>query len=161
MLRIPEVRDQLTSQGADVVGEGVHRHRAACRHVEDLAAEFAETYKDINVLGCRMLKPGGLLIFEPLLEAPGGASHGERCRDYFLKPNELLHSFLTLRVLHYHEECDIGQDEHRRLVHDRLSKTDALPETLGQFGDTLVGHLAEPRPFDGPAHRRFHPPAPC
>lgn len=62
------------------------------------------------------LRPGGLLIFETLLEAPGGASHGERCRDYFLKPNELLHSFLTLRVLHYHEECDTGQDEHRRLA---------------------------------------------
>lgn len=62
------------------------------------------------------LRPGGLLIFETLLEAPGGASHGERCRDYFLKPNELLHSFLTLRVLHYHEECGTGQDEHRRLA---------------------------------------------
>jgi len=47
---------------------------------------------------------------------PGGASHGERCRDYFLKPNELLHSFLTLRVLHYHEACDTGKDEHRRLA---------------------------------------------
>ncbi|MCK7507648.1 MAG: hypothetical protein MZV70_28800 [Desulfobacterales bacterium] len=28
----------------------------------------------------------------------------EHCRDYFLRPNELLHSFLSLRVLHYHEE---------------------------------------------------------
>ena len=62
------------------------------------------------------LRPGGRLIFETLIEAPGGASHGERCRDYFLKPNELLHSFLTLRVLHYHEECGTGTDDHRRLA---------------------------------------------
>ena len=49
------------------------------------------------------LRPGGLLIFETLLEPPGGAGHGERCRDYFLKPNELLHGFLSLRILHYRE----------------------------------------------------------
>jgi hypothetical protein len=40
----------------------------------------------------------------------------EKYRDYYLKPNELLHSFLSLRVLHYHEECGTGQDEHRRLA---------------------------------------------
>jgi hypothetical protein len=62
------------------------------------------------------LRPGGLLIFETLLEMPGDAGHGEHCRDYFLRPNELLHSFLALRVLHYHEEGDTGQDEHRRLA---------------------------------------------
>jgi tellurite methyltransferase len=65
---------------------------------------------------CEGLRPGGLLIFETLLELPGGAGHGECCRDYFLKPNELLHCFLSLRVLHYHEECDTGRDEHRRLA---------------------------------------------
>jgi len=62
------------------------------------------------------LRPGGLLIFQTLLEMPGGTGHGEHCRDYFLKPNELLHGFLSLRVLHYHEECDTGQDEHRWLA---------------------------------------------
>jgi SAM-dependent methyltransferase len=62
------------------------------------------------------LRPGGLLIYETLLEMPDGAGPGGRCRDYFLKPNELLHSFLALRVLHYHEECDTRADEHRRLA---------------------------------------------
>ncbi|MBI5579896.1 MAG: class I SAM-dependent methyltransferase [Deltaproteobacteria bacterium] len=62
------------------------------------------------------LRPGGMLIFETLIEMPGGAGHGERCRDYFLRPNELLHSFLSLRILHYREEYDTGQDEHRRLA---------------------------------------------
>ena len=45
------------------------------------------------------LRPGGMLIFETLLDMPGGAGHAEHCRDYFLKPNELLHRFLSLRVL--------------------------------------------------------------
>ena len=62
------------------------------------------------------LKPGGLLIFETLLELPGGAGHDDHCRDYFLRDNELLHSFLSLRILHYHEECGTGQDEPRRLA---------------------------------------------
>lgn len=62
------------------------------------------------------LKRGGVLIFETLLERPGAADHGEHCRDYFLRPNELLHGFLSLRVLHYHEECGSGRDEHRRLA---------------------------------------------
>jgi tellurite methyltransferase len=65
---------------------------------------------------CEGLRPGGLLIFETLLEMPGGAGHGEHCRDYLLRPNELLHGFLALRILHYHEECDTGRDEHRRLA---------------------------------------------
>ena len=54
--------------------------------------------------------------FQTLLELPGGAGHGERRRDYFLKANELLYRFLSLRVLRYHEECDTGRDEHRRLA---------------------------------------------
>jgi tellurite methyltransferase len=62
------------------------------------------------------LKPGGLLIFETLLEPPGHAEHDDHCRDYFLRGNELLHSFLSLRILHYHEACRPGQDEARRLA---------------------------------------------
>lgn len=62
------------------------------------------------------LKPGGLLIFETLLEIPGCAEQQEHCRDYFLRTNELLHSFLSLRIIHYHEECHTGQDEPRRLA---------------------------------------------
>ena len=62
------------------------------------------------------LKPGGLLIFETLLEVRGDAGHDDHCRDYFLRDNELLHSFLSLRILHYHEECGTGPDEPRRLA---------------------------------------------
>jgi SAM-dependent methyltransferase len=62
------------------------------------------------------LKPGGLLIFETLLETPGEAGRAGHCRDYFLRPNELLHGFLSLRVLHYREECGPGREEQRRLA---------------------------------------------
>jgi SAM-dependent methyltransferase len=62
------------------------------------------------------LKAGGLLIFETLLETPERAGNGEHCRDYFLRPNELLHSFLSLRVLHYREERATSQAEGRRLA---------------------------------------------
>ena len=62
------------------------------------------------------LRPGGLLIFETLLQPPEGAPHHDHCRDYFLRDNELLHSFLSLRILHYHEECGTAQGEPRRLA---------------------------------------------
>lgn len=62
------------------------------------------------------LMPGGLLIFETLIEAPGHAEHSAHGRDYFLRENELLHSFLALRILHYHEERDSSQESGRRLA---------------------------------------------
>jgi SAM-dependent methyltransferase len=49
------------------------------------------------------LKPGGVLVFESLLEGLAGAGEAETCRDYLLRPNELLHAFLRLRVIHYSE----------------------------------------------------------
>ena len=58
----------------------------------------------------------GLLIFETLIEAPGHAEHSAHGRDYFLRENELLHSFLALRILHYHEERDSSQESGRRLA---------------------------------------------
>jgi SAM-dependent methyltransferase len=62
------------------------------------------------------LKPGGLLIFETLLEPLGDADPSRHCRDYFLKENELLHSFLSLRILFYREQRDSGQGHDRRLA---------------------------------------------
>jgi SAM-dependent methyltransferase len=62
------------------------------------------------------LKPGGLLIFETLLEPPPGAEHSGHCRDYFLRDNELLHSFLSLRIVHYREGPEGGRNSSRRLA---------------------------------------------
>ena len=49
------------------------------------------------------LRPGGLLIFETFIEKSPGARSNRFRRDYLLRPNELLHSFLALRILYYEE----------------------------------------------------------
>lgn len=60
------------------------------------------------------LRPDGLLIVESLLEPPGGP--GEVCRDYLLRPNELLHSFISLRILHYAEAAEAAATDGRHLA---------------------------------------------
>jgi len=50
------------------------------------------------------LKPGGVLIFETYLEGPLRDDARSCCRDYLLRPNELLHAFIGLRILFYSEE---------------------------------------------------------
>jgi SAM-dependent methyltransferase len=62
------------------------------------------------------LAPGGVLIFETLVEPPEREGESSHCRDYFLRENELLHSFLALRILHYHEELPGGREESRCLA---------------------------------------------
>ena len=47
------------------------------------------------------LRPGGMLIFETYVEAPW--SQNVSCRDYLLRDNELLHSFLSMYILYYAE----------------------------------------------------------
>jgi len=49
------------------------------------------------------LVPGGLLIFESYLAGSGPDYCAPSCRDYLLGPNELLHAFLPLHILHYRE----------------------------------------------------------
>ena len=47
-----------------------------------------------------MLKPGGLLLYKTYLR---GTVKGPTHPLHLLEPNELLHAFPALRVLHYHE----------------------------------------------------------
>ena len=49
------------------------------------------------------LKPGGVLIFQALLESVGSRNTPEHCRDYLLRTNELLHAFLAMRTIYYRE----------------------------------------------------------
>ncbi len=49
------------------------------------------------------LTPGGMLIFETYLEDPTVATFQPSCRDYLLRPNELLHAFLGLQIIYYRE----------------------------------------------------------
>jgi len=112
-------------------------------------AEFADKYPDINTICADLdqfdiatarydlivnvkflnrrlfpyiqegLKPGGVVIFHTLLESDSIKSTPEHCRDYLLKPNELLHAFLAMRIIYYREAGDFKRkhsDEMATLV---------------------------------------------
>lgn len=50
------------------------------------------------------LEPGGVLIFESwLIGATRKRTRAASCRDYYLRPNELLHAFLPLNIRLYQE----------------------------------------------------------
>jgi SAM-dependent methyltransferase len=57
------------------------------------------------------LGTGGVLIFESLLETEDDTAHQTTCRDYLLRKNELLHAFLSLRILYYREVKKTEQNE--------------------------------------------------
>ncbi|MCU0560551.1 MAG: class I SAM-dependent methyltransferase [Desulfobacterales bacterium] len=62
---------------------------------------------------CEGLAPGGILIFETLVAAPGSAAEEGHCRDYLLRENELLHAFLSLNVIYYREGGETGREGER------------------------------------------------
>ena len=53
------------------------------------------------------LCPGGLLIFETYIESPEEGD-GPACRDYLLRENELLHAFLSMKIVYYEEKKETG-----------------------------------------------------
>jgi SAM-dependent methyltransferase len=69
----------------------------------DLIVAFYFLRKELFPAIARALKRGGTLIYRTYtvdrIKMPGG--HGDPA--YLLQPNELLHAFSKLRVLHYHE----------------------------------------------------------
>lgn len=62
------------------------------------------------------LIPGGILIFETYLDEPVKTPGESICRDYLLRENELLHAFLSLRILFYQELEQTRGGEPRRLA---------------------------------------------
>lgn len=69
----------------------------------DLLVVFYFLRRELFPAIARALKPGGTLIYRTYtidrMKAPGGPSDPK----YLLQPNELLHAFPGLRVLHYRE----------------------------------------------------------
>ena len=49
------------------------------------------------------LAPGGVLIFQTFLNSPEPGRNSPVSREYLLDKNELLHAFLSLRILRYKE----------------------------------------------------------
>jgi SAM-dependent methyltransferase len=102
------------------------RHPRVNRVCTDLDTfEITENHYDliinIRFLNRRMmpyiqagLVSGGLLIFETYVEDKGHSANQPSCRDYLLRKNELLHTFMPLHIVYYREmlcknEKDDGQ----------------------------------------------------
>lgn len=57
----------------------------------------------------RALRPGGILVFETF--TVDYLKYSSFKREWVLEPNELLHAFSALRVLHYRETDDAGAEK--------------------------------------------------
>jgi SAM-dependent methyltransferase len=62
------------------------------------------------------LKAGGVVIFHTLLESVDGAMTHDHCREYLLRRNELLHAFIAMRVIYYHEGEDSESDRSENIA---------------------------------------------
>jgi len=96
---------------------GIH---AICADFDDfdIPANRYDLIMNIKFLSRRLfpfiregLAPGGILIFQTFLDKPDENKDRPACRDYLLRENELLHAFLSMRVLFYSEteERDNGE----------------------------------------------------
>lgn len=77
------------------------------------------------------LVPGGLLIFESLLADDLRRGRAEERRAYYLRPNELLHAFLELEVIYYHETREGGRRGDKALAALVGFRRGAAPEACG------------------------------
>jgi len=96
---------------------GIH---AVCADLDDfdIASNRYDLIVNIKYLNRRLfpyiregLTPGGILIFQTFLDSPNLAESQSHCRDYLLRENELLHAFLSLKILLYKEAEDTHHDE--------------------------------------------------
>lgn len=89
----------------------------------DIHADHYDLIVNIKFLNRRLfaciregLKPGGVVIFETLLDPGNMKNPPKHHRDYLLKPNELLHAFQSMRIIHYCETDDAESDESHPLA---------------------------------------------
>jgi tellurite methyltransferase len=95
---------------------GKHAHiNPICADLDvfKILANHYDLILNINFLNRRLfpyiqagLARGGILIFETFLETSSKEMHHPSCRDYLLRANELLHAFLSLKILYYREGED-------------------------------------------------------
>jgi hypothetical protein len=57
------------------------------------------------------LKPGGVVIFHTLLKPDDVQGTSKHHRDYLLRPNELLHAFMGMRIVYYRETASPETDD--------------------------------------------------
>jgi 2-polyprenyl-3-methyl-5-hydroxy-6-metoxy-1,4-benzoquinol methylase len=88
-----EVRDLNSEQ--DLSREG--------REQYDLVVVFFFLQRELFPALAAALKPGGILIYKTYTTEQKNFAGGPSHPMFLLQPNELLHAFPSLRVLHYHE----------------------------------------------------------
>lgn len=69
----------------------------------DLVLVFFYLQRELFPALISALKPGGFLLYKTYMTDQQQFSGGPSNPEFLLKPNELLHAFESLRVLHYHE----------------------------------------------------------
>jgi tellurite methyltransferase len=69
----------------------------------DLVLVFFYLQRELFPALISALKPGGLLIYKTYTIEQKRFSGGPSHPMFLLEPNELLHAFQSLRILHYHE----------------------------------------------------------
>jgi SAM-dependent methyltransferase len=69
----------------------------------DLVLVFYYLQRELFPALITALKPGGILLYKTYTTDQQPFAGGPRHAQFLLKPNELLHAFQSLRVLHYHE----------------------------------------------------------
>lgn len=96
--RETSVTERLTTEIADlnaVTDLGVNRY--------DLITVFFFLRRELFPALIRALKPSGFLIYKTYTIDRANVAGGPCDAQYLLQPNELLHEFSALRILHYHE----------------------------------------------------------
>src|SRR5579864_3539931 len=73
------------------------------REQYDLVAVFFFLQRELFPALLAALKPAGILIYKTYTAEHKNFSAGPTHPMFLLRPNELLHAFPSLRVLHYHE----------------------------------------------------------
>ena len=84
----------------------------------DIPANHYDLIVNVKFLNRRLfpyikagLTPGGVLIFQTLLDVLNSDQNPSAHADYYLRQNELLHAFLALKILFYSEaEDETGGD---------------------------------------------------
>jgi SAM-dependent methyltransferase len=100
---------------------GKHENvRPICADLDnfDIAPEQYDLILNIKYLNrrlfpyiCEGLKRGGVLIFQTFLDSADENTEQPHCRDYLLRENELLHAFLSLRILYYMDGKEMSRDD--------------------------------------------------
>ncbi len=101
------------------------RINAICADLDhfNIAANRYDLIVNIKFLNRRLfpyilagLTLDGMLIFQTFVGMPDCDAKPPGCADYYLRPNELLHAFLALRILRYTEAEAPSEGEDVRLA---------------------------------------------